>query len=571
MKLIPVILFSVILSLLPTQPAFSFTQFTSKPVPSPMGHEWLTRLGAEKILDLKKLNTLMSRVQKLSDIPLDKGEVKRIYSEKVEDGRFESTYMAVYSAIIGQRFVDFGGTRVGATANDRQCFDAVAQEPVSAYMDHFMRSPHDKNAIGGVQAIQRARNKFVKVFVEAAMAEPKSMVVKDGGIIPGLVTVESNYFLFGRAVHLFQDSFSLDHVVRLPEDDFMKVRNLKGYGCTAGVEEHNHKIIQNVILNASAGDVVWNERNPLETYYAARYSITWIGYGEEYMKPNAVVAANATAELWGAFIRTMGQNRSNRESFARKEAQALADKWLNYDESEMLAWYDDEANRDDTYLLADDNSPASRGKGRKVEDCTSSNGETGLAGKIKHEETIATNRLICLASIEAVPGYDDLYDPYLLIPFNWQWKKEASRSFLPPLDRLPTPSANSAIADHVTIWDMDGKAIQSNRNDWLIMGNTPMEFTVVDAGNGAVYLRSNSDATEFLSYRAATGAVGLYPSANSAELKLIRHGDYWEIINTKLNHHMYRYRKSIYLHADGDEAFEAGNPDARWIIKGMPN
>ncbi len=250
----PVIFLSVILSLLTTQPAFSFTQYTSNPAPSPMGHEWLTRLGAEKILDLKKLQTQMGSVQKLSDIPLNTDEVKRIYSNKVDDVRFQSTYMAIFSAIIGQRFVDFAGTRVGVTLEGRQCFDAVAQEPVSAYIDHFMRSPNDKNAVGSVDAIKRARKKFVKVFVDAAMAAPKSMVVQDGGILPGPVTVESNYFLFGRAVHLFQDSFSLDHVVRLPEDDFKQVRNLKGYGCTAGVEEHNHKIIQNVILNASAGD-----------------------------------------------------------------------------------------------------------------------------------------------------------------------------------------------------------------------------------------------------------------------------------------------------------------------------
>ncbi len=83
------------------------------------------------------------------------------------------------------------------------------------------------------------------------------------------------------------------------------------------------------------------------------------------MKPNAVIAVNATAELWGAFIRSMGKDRLSRESYARKEAEALADKWLNFNESEMLAWYDDETNRDDTYLLADDDSPASQGKGRK--------------------------------------------------------------------------------------------------------------------------------------------------------------------------------------------------------------
>ncbi len=200
-----------------------------------------------------------------------------------------------------------------------------------------------------------------------------------------------------------------------------------------------------------------------------------------------------------------------------------------------------------------------------------SNGENGLAGKKNHEDKIAKNRLICLAAIEPVPGYGDLYDPYLLLPFNWQWKEGALSSYPPPLEKLPAPRANSAVADHVTIWDMDGQAIQSNKRDWLVMGNTPLEFTVVDAGDGAFYLRSNSDATQFLSYRAATGAVGLYPIANSAELKLIKHGEYWEIINAQLDHHMYRYKKSIYLHADGDEAFEAGNPAAQWIVKGMPN
>lgn len=564
----PMILLFLILPLGMSQPAYSFTQYTSKPAPSPMGHEWLTRLAAEKILDFKPLPTQMNPVQKLTDIRLDPDEVKRIYSNKVKDPRFQSTYMAVYSAIIGQRFVDFGGTRVG---EQRKCFNSVAQEPVSAYMDHFMRSPHDKNPIGGVEAIKKSRKKFVEVFVEAAMAETKSMVVKDGGMIPGPATVESNYFLFGRAVHLFQDSFSLDHVVRLPEDNYLKVRNLKGYGCTAGVEEHNHSFVFNALLKASAEDVIWNQRNPIETYLAIRGSMTWLGYGEEYMKPNAIVAANATSELWAAFIRSMGQNRSVRDVFARKEAQQLADKWLNFDENEMLTWYDNEINRDDTYILADDDSPASKGKGKKVVDCISTGGGKGLTGKKKHEDKIEHDRRECLASIEPVPGYGDLYDPYLLLPFNWQWKGGSFGSYSDPLDKLPAPTANSAIANHVKIWNRAGKAIQADKKDWMVMGNTPLEFTAVDAGNGAVYLRSNNDATKFLSYRATTGAVGLFQTAKSAALKLINHGEYWEIVNTHLKNHMYLHKKSLYFHSDGDEAFESGNPSAQWVIEGMPD
>jgi hypothetical protein len=191
----------------------------------PMGHEWITRMAGMELLggdsvikpdpnDPRKHWT--KGLAKDTDLHGAQNEVKRIKDHKIKDSRYESTYDAVFAAIIGERWVDIGGFNVAKSQfGHHNCFDNVAQEPVDVQYDHFMRRYDDRGGSGGVDAALRSRERFTQYFVTAATAPHGVITVWDGGGTSALVTVDRNYFLFGRAVHLFEDSFSSEHTVRL--------------------------------------------------------------------------------------------------------------------------------------------------------------------------------------------------------------------------------------------------------------------------------------------------------------------------------------------------------------------
>src|SRR5260370_3875733 len=87
------------------------------------------------------------------------------------------------------------------------------------------------------------------------MAAATIMQAYDGGAADSTaVDVDRNYFLFGRAVHLFEDSFSSEHTVRIPAD-YTRVRQVKSYLCAKGSEQHSHSM--DAVLDYSSGDVIW--------------------------------------------------------------------------------------------------------------------------------------------------------------------------------------------------------------------------------------------------------------------------------------------------------------------------
>ncbi len=101
-------------------------------------------------------------------------------------------------------------------------------------------------------------------------------------------TVDLNYFLFGRAVHLFQDAFSSEHIVRIPEDNYERIREVKSYLCTAGCEQHSHS--QDAVIDFTSGDVIWK--------VGTRSKVGWENYKTSNMKPDPLVALEATKDLW---------------------------------------------------------------------------------------------------------------------------------------------------------------------------------------------------------------------------------------------------------------------------------
>lgn len=126
----------------------------------PMGHEWITRMAGVELLGgdpVTKPDPNDPRKHWTKGLAKDpslsgaQSEVDRIKKNKINDARYESTYEAVFAAIIGERWVDIAGVNVTkAQIGKYNCFDNVSQEPVDVQYDHFMRRYDDRGGSGGV-------------------------------------------------------------------------------------------------------------------------------------------------------------------------------------------------------------------------------------------------------------------------------------------------------------------------------------------------------------------------------------------------------------------------------------
>lgn len=533
----------------------------------PMGHEWITRMAGMELLggdsvippdpnDPRKHWT--QGLAKDTDLHNAQNEVKHIKDHKINDSRYASTYEAVYAAIIGERWVDIAGFNVSKSTFSEKlgglnCFDNVSQEPVDVQYDHCMRRYDDRGGSGGVDAMQRSRDRFVDYFVTAATSPSGVITVWDGGGYSALVTVDRNYFLFGRAVHLFEDSFSSEHTVRLDSDNYVKVRQVKSYLCAAGSEQHSHS--QAAVLDYTSGDVIWKPGTRFDGHGS------WSGYKASNMKTVALVGTESMKDMWAAFIRVMNKDDNDRADAARKEANRLIDNWLDFSKDEMNGWYNDESHRDATYVLA----PGQGGKGQTVEACMK-----GLGGKTQEQRAkeIEDTRRICLYNIIPTLGFSDAVDPELKMPYNWQWRATTWQTppsnwqipdvKVPPEIKVKIKSAKAK--DYMVA--PDGIA----NNNWIyVKDGEPLKWVVVGDRNHAIF-RSDK-APLFLSYRLTTGAVKLYDSATDAEYKIGEKDDKDTIFNLRYNDYMWLDGKSPYVSGKGDPK----NDNARWKIDGLPD
>ena len=238
----------------------------------PMGHEWLTRLAAIELIgyapggvpdctpnvrwcdpnDPRKSWTQgLARNLDISS-PGAQRVVATIKSVSWNDAQYRSRYKAVYDVIVGQRWVDIAGYNA---LTSQGCFNSVAQEAVDTQYDHSMRRWDESGSATGVTAFKASRERFIDYFVKAAIAPPAIISVYDGGAIGSTgVEVDRNYFLFGRATHLFQDSFSSEHTVRIASDNHVKVRQVLSYACALGTEQHTHS--KTAVIDYTSGDVI---------------------------------------------------------------------------------------------------------------------------------------------------------------------------------------------------------------------------------------------------------------------------------------------------------------------------
>jgi hypothetical protein len=532
----------------------------------PMGHEWLTRMAGMELLggdSVIKPDPDDPRKHWTKGLPKDtgldhaQGEVKNIKDHKVNDSRYESTYEAIYAAIMGERWVDIGGFNVlSSTISEKlagiNCFDDTAQEPVDVQYDHFMRRYDDVGGSGGLDAALRSRDRFVNYFVTAATAPKGVVTVWDGGGSTALVTVDRNYFLFGRAVHLFEDSFSSEHTVRIDSDNYETPRQVKSYLCAAGSEQHSHSTAQ--VLEYKSGDVIWKP--------GTRFDGGWSGYKASNMKTIPLVSVDGMKDVWAAFIRTMAKDDKDRADHARQEANRLLDNWMNPNNEELKHWYDDESHRDATYVLA----PGQGGKGQTIEACMKNLGSLSQAQRAKQ---IEDNRRTCLYNIEPVLGFSDAQDPELRMPYNWQWRSKLQ--WLTPPAGWQIPDVKVPAEIKVKIKSVKAKDYMVApdgiaNNNWIyVKDGEPLTWIVVGDRDHAIF-RSDK-APLFLSYRQTTGAVKFYDTATDAAYKIGNKDSNDTIYNVRYQDYMWLDGKSPYVTHTGDPKHD----NAQWKIDGLPD
>ncbi|GLQ30878.1 hypothetical protein GCM10007876_13570 [Litoribrevibacter albus] len=551
--------------ILGTSSAFAFTQIGGGGA-LPMGHEWLTRTSALEVLNAEHIipadpqdprTSWVNGLAKNTDLSSAQNEVDRLTSIENNNARFEPRYDDVYAAIMGERWVDMAGFNVvKSTTGKFDCFDAVAQEPADLQEDHYMRRYDDIGAEGGVIAARRAQQRFIMHFVNAAMAEKKSINAWDGGAYSSKKKLDQNYFLFGRAVHLFQDSFSPEHTVRLAEDNYERVHQVKAYLCSEGAEQHTHDT--KAVLNFTSGDVIWKPNTRLDS--------GWASYKVSSMKDVGLVAMEASKDLWAAFIRTMAVPRDQREAVAQEEAQTLVTNWLDFDEQEMLDWYENEEHRDHSYVLEEGQT----GKGKSQYDCMIGLGVTS-GSQAERVAELDQLRRQCLYNVQATPGYSDMNDTYMHIPYNWQWK---SKEWLSVPDDWTMPELEADTGKTVTIKNaINGNPMTApdgvTTNSYLYSKEgEAIEFVMVGDPEEGAYFRAKDDANLFLSYKAtSSGRAKLFNSPKQAAYKVEEFGVLWGLKNTYWDQYLWfdQNDESVHLTREGD----TDQAHSLWIIDGL--
>ncbi len=551
----------------------------------PMGHEWITRLAAIELIGYPQGGVPdctpnvkwcdpndprknwppngpgFARNLDISS-PGAQQVVAGIRNTHWNDSQYRARYKAIWDVIIGQRWVDIAGYNA---LTSRDCFNAVAQEAVDVQYDHFMRRWDESGEAAAVPAAKASRERFIDYFVKAAIAPPTIMSVYDGGAIGSTaVEVDRNYFLFGRATHLFQDSFSPEHTVRIADDNHVKVRQVLSYACAIGAEQHSHS--KQAVIDYSSGDVIWRPESAVAggVNFALGANRNWAAFKPSNMKPIALVATEASKDLWAAIIRTMGAPIGDRERVARAEATALANNWLSFDEQEMRTWYDTPGRRGPTYVAnAEEVKTCMRGL------------KVGTDDPSVRARQLVTDRRKCLFNAVPWAGYSDLADSSMDIWFSWRWKNGPVLPLLEP-DRpswqpphLPADSGTRVRIRSVENGQYMGGKIGTNEWVFCRASDPPLDFIMVGPKENATF-RLTFAPSLFLSYTALTGAVKLYnhPAAieDPANYRVTPASGNWAI------QQLASPQRWMWLSGESPYVTRSGDPNKRhsqWVIEGL--
>jgi hypothetical protein len=559
--------------------AFAFTQSgfgTMIGNAVPMGHEWITRRAAIELLlgqdhdpivrpDPNDPRRKWTRgLAKNPSLAGAENEVARIKGLARTEKRYQSMYRPIFDAIVGERWVDIGGYNVTTSKMSQlNCWDAVAQEPVEIQEDHFMRRYDDSGGEGGVRAATEGQKRFIRYFVEAATAPPTSMLVWDGGGSSLQEQVDRNYFLMGRAAHLFEDSFSSEHTVRIEtaNDNHERVRQVKSYLCAFGSEQHTHST--DAILDYSSGDVIWLPGSKWA-------GTSWQTYKPSNMKTTALVAMEGTKDLWAAFIRTMAVPMDQRKAKAEAEAKTLVDNWLSFDAQEMSGWYDKPSNRMEHYVL----NPGQSGPGQTQSACMIGLGVKSGRQSDKVAE-LESAQALCLWNVESVDGYADLFDPQIRMFYNWQ--KRTWDWIVPPGWRGLDDPADMGKRVRISLFNpRRPMSATLGNNEYVRLGGPPLDLIMVPtrdnlAGTSSqnnYFFRSTFDPWLFLSYTAtADGTVKLWNGTRNSSYQVGTADQAKSIMNLYWKQFIWADEKgNVYLTKKGDPK----NMNSQWAIDPSP-
>jgi len=315
--------------------ALAFTQ--SVPGISCPGHEEITAHSARLLLDeCKKPANAAKKACKSESVSLLKdpwwGAPPAVRANcSVLPGMHCSDYgassYAVYSSIIGQRWVDLMGFAAIPATLSALCNDAVAQNHDDVQYDHALRKRCDVGTDGRNRAVLGTKLSVRRAFLLGLVYLKKfpslTIKVSDGGEVQRTTTVNAAFFHFGRAAHTFQDSFSPEHTRRGAGAKKNVILDVKTHVCTPGVPMHAHA------PRPAPGDIVrhhgcdvrktwWHGvlgpmgaiPTAIETYQAFK----------EKASPSAALATAAMKDLWGAFL-----------SKDTAEMDRVLDRWFAFD------------------------------------------------------------------------------------------------------------------------------------------------------------------------------------------------------------------------------------------------
>lgn len=373
---------------------------------TPQGHEWITVRSALEMLGDERGDapndprnaplpngSPFPRAENTQLSPALIDAFKQNPVDEKDDKTYGAKYQRVLAAVLGERWVDIGGFNVVTEQVGTNCFDAVAQLPDDVQHDHFCRMRGEAGGTGAVSGIKDSIARFTDYFVAAAIAPAGTIKAWDGGIRSDKIETDRNYFLFGRAVHLFEDSFSEDHAVRFAEDGYKKVHGIKTYLCTLGSDQHSHTrplAIDFRVDYNEVGDVIWHSRNP--------------DWTPANVKLNALTSVEGMKDAWAAFIRVMALPIEQREKEARIAAERVARTWLSFDPQEVKNRYDDPRAPEKIPTFVTNQA-----------DCDQTIGGVGIMYKINRD------RAKCVYNIEPSDGTTER-DRHLHIPYRWDWK-----------------------------------------------------------------------------------------------------------------------------------------------------
>lgn len=379
---------------------------------TPQGHEWITVRSALEVLGDERgdapndpRNAILpngSPFPRAENAQLSPALIDAFKQNRVNESTYGAKYQGVLAAVLGERWVDIGGFNVAkAQVASVNCFDAVAQLPDDVQHDHFCRMRGEAGGTGAVSGIKDSIARFTDYFVAAAIAPAGTIKAWDGGGISDKIETDRNYFLFGRAIHLFEDSFSADHAVRFAEDGYKKVHGIKTYLCTLRSDQHSHTrplAIDFRVDYNEVGDVIWHSRN--------------LDWTPANVKLNALTSIEGMKDAWAAFIRVMALPIEQREKAARFEAERVVHTWVGFDPEEVKNRYDDPLAPQKIPTFVTDQAA-----------CDQTIGGVGIM------EQINSNRAICVYNIKPIDGTTER-DRHLHIPYRWDWK--SSFRFLDP-------------------------------------------------------------------------------------------------------------------------------------------